>query len=96
MIVTLHEDSKVRECFCLLWVLLYRTYVNDRSNLRVKRSLVNYLIVLISCVQGKSSLNFTTMECAVQGLAHSKELKDLRKKLFTTPLPKPAFKPEPR
>lgn len=46
--------------------------------------------------KGKASINFTTMECAVLGLTHSKELKGLRKKLFTTPLPKPAFKPEPR
>lgn len=46
--------------------------------------------------KGKSSINFTTMECAVLGLTHSKELKGLRKKLFTTPLPKPAYKPEPR
>ncbi|KAG0725499.1 Saccharopine dehydrogenase-like oxidoreductase [Chionoecetes opilio] len=46
--------------------------------------------------KGKASINFTTMECAVLGLTHSKELKGLRKKLFTNPLPKPAFKPEPR
>lgn len=46
--------------------------------------------------EGKASINFTTMECAVLGLTHSKELKGLRKKLFTSPLPKPAFKPEPR
>ncbi|MPC10261.1 saccharopine dehydrogenase-like oxidoreductase [Portunus trituberculatus] len=46
--------------------------------------------------EGKASINFTTMECAVLGLTHSKELKGLRKKLFTTQLPKPSFRPEPR
>ncbi|XP_063876849.1 saccharopine dehydrogenase-like oxidoreductase [Scylla paramamosain] len=46
--------------------------------------------------EGKASINFTTMECAVLGLAHSNELKGVRKKLFTTPLPKPSFKAEPR
>ncbi|KAK7074656.1 hypothetical protein SK128_004594 [Halocaridina rubra] len=45
---------------------------------------------------GTSSINFTTMECAVLGISHSKELKKIRKELFPTPLPKPAFKPKPR
>ncbi|XP_068218010.1 saccharopine dehydrogenase-like oxidoreductase [Palaemon carinicauda] len=45
---------------------------------------------------GSSSINFTTLECAVLGLAHSKELRAIRKELFPTSLPKPAFRPEPR
>lgn len=45
---------------------------------------------------GSAGINFTTLECAVLGLTHSKDLKKLRSELFSTPLPKPAYKPEPR
>ncbi|XP_071515590.1 saccharopine dehydrogenase-like oxidoreductase isoform X2 [Panulirus ornatus] len=45
---------------------------------------------------GGASVNFTTLECAVLGLTHAKKLKQLRRELFTTPLPKPSYKPEPR
>lgn len=45
---------------------------------------------------GNAPINFTTMECAIHGLAHSSELKTIRKDLFSTQLPKPCFKPEPR
>ncbi|XP_042231935.1 saccharopine dehydrogenase-like oxidoreductase isoform X2 [Homarus americanus] len=45
---------------------------------------------------GSSTVNFTTMECAVLGLTHSKELRGIRKQLFTTPLPRNPYKPEPR
>nr|XP_053650130.1 saccharopine dehydrogenase-like oxidoreductase [Cherax quadricarinatus] len=45
---------------------------------------------------GSASINYTTLECAVLGLIHSKDLKKLRQELYTTPLPKPAYKPEPR
>lgn len=35
-----------------------------------------------------AGVHYTTFESAVHGFAHAKELRELRKKLFTTPLPK--------
>lgn len=46
--------------------------------------------------EGSASINLTTLECGVLGLTHSGELKAVRKKLFSTPLPTPAYKPQPR
>lgn len=47
-------------------------------------------------LQGDATLNLTTLECAVLGLTHAGELRAIRKKLFTTALPKPSYKSQPR
>lgn len=57
---------------------------------------VEMVVGLDDSSKGSASINFATLECAVLGLSHAKELRSLRKKLFPTPLPKPSFRPEKR